>query len=464
MRIALAAAAGVLLVGTLIPSATADRLATEATGPPPVRLYTKKEPPRRPTVAQLPKLARIAKDGITWTLSAPAPVGRFVTGDYYVVGPVTVTAVTPAPANGRNGSVKNLPAVDDETGFDSRTQANRYRPQLRVDPPVRLAPGDALVSSISVDRVGATERWLFDHATGSPVRTVSILTSVARPQPPDAFRPFYAGRGSPIYYSRNLRRNLLPRLARVPGTPSPAEYAQHFRRPWVDALFFGFDAPIEYMPDYGREVARAVGNAGLLLTLDYPPRRKEALLVYLAQYGIDLWGLVRKGHSGWPAHGGHGSGRKFPIVLAGTLLGNRAMQRPRTRFGEDMQTMLGRGWTGARALYAGHHGREGTRGGGPLRAPTTAGLAGHTGRGLSPLLHERGLDRRSARGPADPGRARGLESPRVLAYADRWMTEDDSAALATITSQTGHDYSSIRQRRAWDDFVTSMWRRYRGRT
>jgi hypothetical protein len=429
-----------------------------------VRLYTKKEPPRRPTVAQLPKLARIAKDGITWTLSAPAPVGRFITGDYYVVGPVTVTAITPAPANGRNGSVKNLPAVDDETGFDSRTQANRYRPQLRVDPPVRLAPGDALVSSISVDRVGATERWLFDHATGSPVRTVSILTSVARPQPPDAFRPSYAGRGSPIYYSRNLRRNLLPRLARVPGTPSPAEYAQHFRRPWVDALFFGFDAPIEYMPDYGREVARAVGNAGLLLTLDYPPRRKEALLVYLAQYGIDLWGLVRKGHSGWPAHGGHGSGRKFPIVLAGTLLGNRAMQRPRTRFGEDMQTMLGRGWTGARALYAGHHGRKGQGAEGPYEHLQPRDWPGTLGEDYRRCCT-------SAAWIGEALAARLIRGVRVawnhrafFAYADRWMTEDDSAALATIRSQTGHDYSSIRQRRAWDDFVTSMWRRYRGRT
>ena len=75
------------------------------------------------------------------------------------------------------------------------------------------------------------------------------------------------------------------------------------------------------MPDYGREIARAVGNAALLLTLNYPAERKEPLLVYLTQYGIDLAGLVRAGHPGWPAHGGHGSGRKLPILLAATLLG-----------------------------------------------------------------------------------------------------------------------------------------------
>ncbi|MCH7986444.1 MAG: hypothetical protein IH847_07660, partial [Acidobacteria bacterium] len=30
----------------------------------------------------------ITKDGITWTFSAPVPIGQFVTGDYYVIGPV----------------------------------------------------------------------------------------------------------------------------------------------------------------------------------------------------------------------------------------------------------------------------------------------------------------------------------------------------------------------------------------
>jgi hypothetical protein len=249
--------------------------------------------------------------------------------------------------------VKNLPPLNGETGFDSRTDGNRYEPRLRRNPSIRLVPGDSLVSSISVGRVGRIEGWLFDRATGSPVRSVSILTSVRRPQPPDAFRPSYVGRGSPMFFSRNLRRSLLRRLPRIPGTPSRAEYQWHVRRPWVDSLYFNFDTPVGYMPDYSREIARAVGNAALLLSLNVRATRKEPLLVYLTQYGIDLWGLVRRGHPGWHAHGGHGSGRKLPIVLAGTLLGSRAMRRPRGRFGENMQTMFGNGWTGARALYAG---------------------------------------------------------------------------------------------------------------
>src|SRR5208283_4217932 len=39
----------------------------------------------------------ITKDGITWTFSEAVPVGQFVNGDYYVVGPVTATAISPQP-------------------------------------------------------------------------------------------------------------------------------------------------------------------------------------------------------------------------------------------------------------------------------------------------------------------------------------------------------------------------------
>ena len=85
MRIALAAAFCVLLLGVAVPAAVADSAAREAAAPPSVRLYTKRKPPRRPALAQLPKLAKVEKDGVTWTFASPAPIGRFITGDYYVV-------------------------------------------------------------------------------------------------------------------------------------------------------------------------------------------------------------------------------------------------------------------------------------------------------------------------------------------------------------------------------------------
>jgi hypothetical protein len=373
------------------------------------------------------------------------------------VGSVVVTAISPAPGAGRNGSVKNIPPVDNVTGFDSRTSGNRYDASLAVSLPVTLAPGDSLVSSISVGTVGATKRILFNTNTGSPVKSVSILTSVSAPQPPDAFRPSYVGKNAPIYFSRNLRRDLLPSVSAVSGTPPLVEYEGYLRRPWIDSLFFNFDAPIEYMPDYSREIARVVGIAGLLLTLSYTDAEKEPLLIYLTQYGIDLWGLVQRGHSGWPAHGGHGSGRKLPIVLAGVLLEQPAMQSPSTRFGEDMQTMAGNGWTGAAALYAGHYGTTGSGQYGPYEHLPPSGWPALLGEDYRRCCTSSAWIGEALVAKLVPGVTNAWNHPAFFAYAERWMTEDDTQHLATIESQTGKDYSSFRQRKAWDTFVTNMW-------
>jgi hypothetical protein len=440
-------------------------------GPPPppppggsggVPVYTKENPPATPTLAQLPKVTSLSKDGVTWTFSEPEPVGQFITGDYYVVGNATVTAISPAPANGRNGSVKNIPPDDANSGFDSRTDANRYEASLSVSLPVSLVPGDSLVSSISVDTVGQLRRWLFDKAAGSPVRSLSVLTSVSAPQPPDAFRPSYVGKGAPIHYSRNLRRDLLPKLAAVASLPSLGEWEQHFRRPWVDNLFFNFDNPVEYMPDYSREIARAVGTAGLLLSLSYTAEQKEPLLVYLTQYGIDLYGLVKAGHPGWPAHGGHGSGRKFPIVFAGTMLEVPAMQSPPGKFGEDMQTMSGTGWTGATALYAGHYGSSGSGQYGPYEHLQPSSWPGTLGEDYRRCCTSSAWIGEALAARLVPGVRAAWNHAPFFAYADRWMTEDDTAHLATIKAQIGKDYSGFKQRKAWDAFATNMWKAYRG--
>ncbi len=426
-----------------------------------VPVYTRTSPPDTPALGDLPLRSSVTKDGITWRFARPERVGRFVTGDFYVVGSATVRAISPKPAGGRNGSVRNIPANEIDTGFDSRTDGNRYEPRISVKPPISLAPGDSLVSSVSVGTIGARKRWLFDKDTGSPVKTVSILTSVAGPLPPDAFRPSYAGHG-PIFYSRDLRRDLLPTLAPVGSTPSLAEYTSHFRRPWIDNVMFNFDSPIAYMPDYAREIARAVGNAGLLLTLDYTPEQKEPLLVYLTQYGIDLAGLVRRGHDGWHAHGGHGSGRKFPIVFAGVMLDDAAMKSPQAHFGEDMQTMTGVGWTGATALYAGHYGKGASGEYGPYEHLQPRDWISTLGEDYRRCCTSSAWIAEALAARLIPGVMAAWDYSPFFLYADRWMTENDSAALAAMRSQIGADYSNFPQRRAWDRFATNMWSAYRG--
>jgi hypothetical protein len=215
------------------------------------------------------------------------------------------------------------------------------------------------------------------------------------------------------------------------------------------------------MPDYSREIARAVGIAGLLLSLNYTAEQKEPLLVYLTQYGIDLHGLVLRGHRGWPAFGGHGSGRKFPIVFAGTLLEQTGLQRPPGAYGEDQQTMTGSGWTGATALYAGHYGSTGTGQYGPYEHLQPRDWASTLGEDYRRCCTSSAWIGEALVSRLVPGMVTAWNDSTFFAYADRWMTEDDTQARATIRSQIGKNYDSFPQRKAWDTFVTNMWKSYR---
>jgi hypothetical protein len=442
-----------------------------------VPVYSSDRPPPTPELSSLPLVTSITKDGITWNFSQAVRAGQFVTGDYYVVGPVTVASISPTPSAGRNGSVVNLPGCrppnTDKSGFDDRVQGGRFDASIRASLPIRLSPGDALTSSISVQTVGVLSQVMRPGSySQSPVRSVSVLTSVSEPLPPDTFRPSYCGRQTGFHYARNLRRERLPRLAAVPGTPTPGEFANYLRRPWIDTLYFGFDAPGEYMPDYGREVARVAGNAALLLTLNLPEAEKESLLVYFVQRGIDLFGIITAGHPGWHPHGGHGSGRKLPILLAGALLGDSRMASPSGTFGEDMHTMIassppyGPGWAGDTALFTGHMGLSGEA----------------VNIGWGPYEHLQPRDwrapigeeyRRCCTSVAWVGQALAAKligaqgswgHPAFFAYVNRWMNEDDSLDVAAIKAQTGRDYSAswMRHGQSWDAFVDNMWRAYSG--
>ncbi len=116
------------------------------------------------------------------------------------------------------------------------------------------------------------------------------------------------------------------------------------------------------MPNYAQAYAQCLADAVLLACCDGTrPEDKERLLIDIIQIGIDHYGLIRNGHPGWPAHGGHGSGRKFPIVFAGAMLGDEAMANinktfPKAQFGEDEQTAYGDCWTGAKVVFTGHSG------------------------------------------------------------------------------------------------------------
>ena len=80
-----------------------------------------------------------------------------------------------------------------------------------------------------------------------------------------------------------------------------AQFVRFTRRPWVGTCFFGFEEPVENMPQYGRDYGRVAGISALLLCTDLKPEQKEPLLVNFVQVGIDLGGMIRAGHPGLDA-------------------------------------------------------------------------------------------------------------------------------------------------------------------
>ncbi|MBK8814690.1 MAG: hypothetical protein IPN42_03915 [Methylococcaceae bacterium] len=471
-----------------------------------------------PCEATTKLLTSVTKDGITWTFGQPVPVGQFVTGDYFVVGPVTVTSISPLPQNAtpyKNGSVKNLPKSDGKSGFDQRLddgvdESSHFNPAHRVYTPISLIPGDSLVSSVSLDTIHSLPELFgsqWDQPNNwSPVRSVSILTVLKSDVTPDAFRPSYCDRSQTVQYANNVQRNLLPSFTPPNSTIAAAmptllsQFEGAFRRPWIDLSRFLFDVPGEYMPSYSQHIAFADTYAALLLTLNYPASQKVNLTNYFVQYGIDLFGCVKAGVE-YSAYGGHGSGRKLPIVTAGVLLNNTSMQNVSAtypnRFGEDMQTVYvnripggyTQAWQGAKVIYGGHLGvrADGTivdskafnGAAGPYEQLPPKNWAIWSGNQLGET-YRRCCTSTVFVGEALAARLLRAQNawnyPAFFDYADRWMTEDDTQDVANIKTLTGFNYSvgdsaDFRRQRQTKNaligrishptFIDDMWAAYR---
>lgn len=286
----------------------------------------------------------VSQYGITWTFDAPRPVGRFVTGDWWVVGPVTIVSVDPAPTADRHGSMLDPVGPQD---YDSR--AGRHEGGLKVQFPLEIAPTHSLVSSISHPEQpecdqGGNDGWLtYDgDCQRGPIATQAILTVVAEPQPADAFRPPYAGADKPIHRAADLCWGALPKLAPPADPPDPAGLLRHVERPWVDHLEtweIQHGCATLNMFCYGREVGNIVATLAAYVILDTPDQQELARR--LVQLGIDNYGVLQAGGN-WQANGGHSNGRKFPVVFAGALLGDAAMASPGADIGnEDPMTYFG---------------------------------------------------------------------------------------------------------------------------
>jgi len=428
-------------------------------------------------------LKQISQHGITWTFSKPVQCGRFITGDWWVIGPVTIEKIDPAPGPAmpddtkvalnkwgdsslkkdtlmRNGSMVVYRAGNHQ-GYDSRNSS--YHDTCSIRFPFKLNCNLTLVSTISnpavpVDNFCKDLMWESEQRVRVTLRTASVLTCLSEVPPPDAFRPPFAGNIKPIFRLQDVNWDALPSLDPSGPVPSWKEFERYFSRCWIDHLMSWEQqelVPNENMPNYGREHARIVSIASLMLCLDVPQVTKEKLAVGMIQHGIDLYGTAVAGGY-WNEGGGHSSGRKWPIMLAGILLNDeRFFNLPGTAvFQEDTQTYFGEGWFGQKALWQMiiHHGQ---------RQPYEEKHPGQWEKWDKTSESYRVCCTSSAWvGMALA--ARQMKAIKLWGhdaffdYVDRWMRIDDPYAKAR-----GNYPRPASETKTFDPFVTEMWQKYR---
>jgi len=315
----------------------------------------------------------ISQYGITWIFEEEPQHGQFVNGDHWVLGPVKIIGITNdlhaegfTPSEHQDGSMVN-PGTDNRQGYDGTLDS--YDPSLNVNfnnngkisinNPLTLNTNESLVSTVSWLYNSETDREPgcpnFNAGTNTPrpvLRSAAILTCLSETPPEGSFRPPYCGNDKTTQSTRttnNLQTQLLSNLspANIADIPNISEMERTFQRVWLDHVNESFGSylhPSENMPDYGREMAKGIGDLALLLQLDFSnlpgSPSKDVLLHQFIQLGIDFAGIADNGGS-WPPNGGFQMGRKFPILFAGMLLGDQHMMEVgnwTTLFQEDAQT------------------------------------------------------------------------------------------------------------------------------
>jgi hypothetical protein len=266
----------------------------------------------------------VSQNGITWYFQGDKTVGQFVNGEWWVIGPVTITSITPVDPNPGDatdihGSMVN--PTKDQQGLDSRSKGDRYVEALNIARrlPYTLQPGTSLMSGVS--------HTSFDDGYLSKV---AVLTVLASAPPAGSFRPPWYGPHKPIFNKSALDYSVLRKLAPTANAPTPASLTNgDMKHVLIDLFTGGASANSEFKANtltqhYGREISKATTKAALALQLNYTDAQKEALLIEVVQRGIDLYGSLLGGYTFTP-DGGHNHGRKLAMYIAAKTLGHADM-------------------------------------------------------------------------------------------------------------------------------------------
>jgi len=272
----------------------------------------------------------VSQYGITWTFNGDYTVGTFANGDYWVVGPVTITSITPN-FNGINHGWQVNPPGGRPQGFEAG--AGNFDPgdgrvpvhDLSDSNPYTAQPGESIIKVIS-KFPGSS-----DDCYSCCLTTAAVLTVVGSVPPgngADVFRPPYVGTDKSYYYVNDLHTELLPSLEPVPNLKTLEWVETRFQKVQLDHVGSRTGRilhPEDHMPNYGGDIGRDNADGALGLMLNDPLSEKMPALIAYVQMGIDLYHAVLNGQT-WPSGGGHETGRKIAISFAAALFDHQGMK------------------------------------------------------------------------------------------------------------------------------------------
>jgi len=283
------------------------------------------------------------KNNIIFTFDKYYQCGQFANGDWWVTvdssQQVIIKSISPNSKNMMNGVEKN-PSSKYKQGFDYRLSG--YDSSLNLRFPMPVSGETSIVKVVSISSNKSKCRPCLQFA--------AVLSIVKSPidNSKNVLRPGYFG-SKKTYYS--FSDDMVKKLPKYPRKFIINAKKWTFDR--VSKRYAGvqldhlegwvsrFMHPADNMPDYGASIAtdNAVSILRLLLDdFDFTKKEHKLALIGYLQMAVDLQAMAANGVT-WPANGGHGNGRKLPILFAGYMLNESIFYESmaQSSFSEDNQ-------------------------------------------------------------------------------------------------------------------------------
>lgn len=282
-------------------------------------------------------------DEFTWTFSANKVVGFFESGIPYVVGPVTITSITPAcevvniiaPSIDIstpddyviNGSMVN-PIPHGDYGFSSMIVQYVEAGNAALDLPLSLVAGDSLVSSICYTTQPQTNQ--------GHIRKVGVLMVLAAaPSTPQLCPHPYGSDERDVILVSDINWAKLPRRTALATTPSLIQmqaYMTGLPKFEYHSAWWGYASlPAENLgttiassysapSTYGADRQARMRDLALGIQTDVASIEDiKEICIEIIQEGIFIIGASMNGLK-WEGNGSHRQGRWFAAVFAAAML------------------------------------------------------------------------------------------------------------------------------------------------